>query len=186
LFGPQQKKQIPPRAERLEITWFSAGCRTLAVLARVRVFLDVSSTSNLKMIRSRTPHPLKFTKGAAPSKPTPQAEVEDPDFVGACATFHGDLDPARAASRNRIRSRISSLTRAGPHTGPCPTRNSRCTASSFSLYAFEVVELNLKESGFGFCCCRLPPCGPGRASAGPAELPSLLPFQLKFQSKSCA
>src|ERR1700688_2469735 len=48
---------------------------------------------------------------------------------------YGDRDPARAASRRRIRSSTSGFTEAGPHTGPCPTRNSRATASSFSLHA---------------------------------------------------
>src|SRR5579864_4722324 len=76
---------------------------------------------------------------------------------------HGDLDPARAASRLRTRSSTSGLTRAGPHTGPCPTRNSRATASSFADFASEFkYEFELEESAL---VNSLPRLGPPENSA---------------------
>src|SRR6202043_3710941 len=106
---------------------------------------------------------------------------------------YGDLDPARAASRFLILSNTSGLTRPGPHTGPCPTRNSRATARSFSRQANDAAlrfeptpefafgfssncafefecELELQKSVLFIPCSRLALSGQTRASPGPPRL----------------
>jgi hypothetical protein len=86
-----------------------------------------------------------------------------------------------AASRCRSRSSTSRLTGEGPQTGPAPTRNSRATASSFSLLGKNAAAfMRLPKSKHSCDPAFVTACEAGPCSTCAFALEPVGAFELEF------